>query len=98
MTTPADTAAHELWAAPSSTAPLDATVDVPGSKSLTNRYLVLAALATGPGQLRGALRSRDTLLMANALATLGAGITGADGADSDWLITPAPLRGPVAID
>jgi len=98
MTTPADTAAHELWAAPSSTAPLDATVDVPGSKSLTNRYLVLAALATGPGRLRGALRSRDTLLMANALATLGAGITGADGADSDWLITPAPLRGPVAID
>lgn len=109
MTTPADPApvpgdlvartgapVDEAWAAPTSTAPLDATVDVPGSKSLTNRYLVLAALAVGPGRLRGALRSRDTLLMAGALATLGVGV--ADGADGDWLITPAPLHGPAAIE
>ena len=47
------------------------TVEVPGSKSLTNRYLVLAALSEGPGVLRGALRSRDTLLMGTALRGLG---------------------------
>ena len=50
----------DLWTAPLARGPLDALVDVPGSKSLTNRYLVLAALADGPGRLRGALRSRDT--------------------------------------
>ena len=86
------------WRAPSSAGPLDATVEVPGSKSLTNRYLVLAALATGPGRLRGALRSRDTDLMARALAALGAQIADTDDPCPDWLITPAPLRGPATID
>ncbi|RYV50169.1 3-phosphoshikimate 1-carboxyvinyltransferase [Pengzhenrongella frigida] len=108
MTTPATTATREAdadWLAPTATGPLDATVEVPGSKSLTNRYLVLAALASGPGRLRGALRSRDTELMAAALATLGTRLTDdartdatAAGADPDWLITPAPLRGPATID
>ena len=53
--------------------PPDATVRVPGSKSITNRALVLAAL-TGKGDawaLRGALRSEDTELMVEALRTLG---------------------------
>ncbi|WP_414696455.1 3-phosphoshikimate 1-carboxyvinyltransferase [Pengzhenrongella sp.] len=86
------------WAAPRAASPLDATVEVPGSKSLTNRYLVLAALATGPGRLRGALRSRDTLLMAQALRTLGVGLEDSPGADPDLLITPARLRGPATID
>ena len=88
----------DRWAAPSSTTALDARVEVPGSKSLTNRYLVLAALAAGPGRLRGALRSRDTALMAGALAALGARVEDADDADHDWLITPGPLRGPAEID
>ena len=61
----------DLWTAPLAGGPLDALVDVPGSKSLTNRYLVLAALADAPGRLRGALRSRDTLLMAAALTRSG---------------------------
>lgn len=61
------------WAAPRADAPLDALVQVPGSKSLTNRYLVLAALADAPSVLRGALASRDTELMAGGLVALGAG-------------------------
>src|SRR5450759_5356661 len=67
-----DASTADRWAAPVAGAPLDAVVDVPGSKSLTNRYLVLAALADGPGRVRGALASRDTLLMAEALTRLGA--------------------------
>ena len=47
---------------------------MPGSKSVTNRALVLAALAAEPGWLRRPLRSRDTLLMADGLRALGVGI------------------------
>ncbi|MHC9291361.1 3-phosphoshikimate 1-carboxyvinyltransferase [Mycobacterium sp. LTG2003] len=70
------------WAAPSTTTPVDATVTVPGSKSLTNRALVLAALATpqGPSTVSGALRSRDTDLMIEAIRTLGVTVTG-DGSE-----------------
>ena len=91
----AATGFDEAWVAPVAPGPLDALVDVPGSKSLTNRYLVLAALADGPGRLRGALRSRDTLLMAQALRALGVGVED-DG--SDWRITPGPLHGGTQID
>ncbi|GAA1852331.1 3-phosphoshikimate 1-carboxyvinyltransferase [Myceligenerans crystallogenes] len=63
------------WAAPTAVDPLDATVEVPGSKSLTNRLLVLAALADGPGTLHGALRSRDADLMIAGLRALGSEIT-----------------------
>ena len=59
------------WAAPTATGPVRATVAVPGSKSLTNRALILAAQATGPSVLSGALRSRDTDLMAAGLRALG---------------------------
>jgi 3-phosphoshikimate 1-carboxyvinyltransferase len=52
-------------------APLDATVVVPGSKSITNRALLVAALADGESELRGALHSDDTLYMAAALNSLG---------------------------
>src|SRR5215213_2723041 len=51
--------------------PLDATVTVPGSKSITNRALIAAALADGPSQLVGALHSDDTRYMAAALNALG---------------------------
>lgn len=73
------------WAAPRASGPLDATVEVPGSKSLTNRYLVLAALADGPGILHGALASRDTLLMAQALEQLGARTS---RAGATWQVEP----------
>jgi 3-phosphoshikimate 1-carboxyvinyltransferase len=102
MSVETSTTEQRHWTAPTATAPVDATVAVPGSKSLTNRLLVLAALADGPSRLRRPLRSRDTLLMATCLGALGAGVEDAPGADGtpdvDWLITPAPLRGHVALD
>lgn len=51
--------------------PLDATICVPGSKSLTNRALLIAALANGTTCLTNALFSDDSLFFANALQTLG---------------------------
>lgn len=82
------------WPAPVADGPLDATVEVPGSKSLSNRYLVLAALADGPSTLRAMLASRDTRLMGAALEALGVGVeTGAD-----WHVTPGALRGGGTID
>ncbi|MEV0359586.1 3-phosphoshikimate 1-carboxyvinyltransferase [Nocardia sp. NPDC050697] len=78
-----------LWPAPQVDVPVHATVTLPGSKSITNRALVLAALADGPSTITGALRSRDTDLMIGALRALGAGISG----DGDTLVvTPAPLH------
>ena len=53
------------------TSPPDATVTVPGSKSFTNRALLIAALARGRSVLTGALRSDDTRHMAGALRALG---------------------------
>ncbi|WP_350001685.1 3-phosphoshikimate 1-carboxyvinyltransferase [Pseudarthrobacter sp. WHRI 8279] len=67
------------WPAPFASRPVDATVTVPGSKSLTNRYLVLAALADGPSRLRAPLHSRDSALMIEALRQLGATITKVPG-------------------
>jgi 3-phosphoshikimate 1-carboxyvinyltransferase len=63
--------AVEPWAAPTATGPLDATVRLPGSKSLTARYLVLAALAQTPSHLGGVLQARDSSLMEQGLAALG---------------------------
>jgi 3-phosphoshikimate 1-carboxyvinyltransferase len=67
------------WQAPSTPTPVHATVTVPGSKSLTNRALVLAALATanGTSTVSNALRSRDTDLMIGALQALGVTVEGA---------------------
>jgi len=55
--------------------PLDATVVLPGSKSLTNRALVAAALADGTSVLRNVLFAEDTLLMMEALRALGIALT-----------------------
>ncbi|WP_251150299.1 3-phosphoshikimate 1-carboxyvinyltransferase [Cellulosimicrobium sp. Marseille-Q4280] len=85
------------WAAPTAAGPLAATVEVPGSKSLTNRLLVLAALADGPGVLRGALRSRDADLMAAGLRALGVGVT-EGSSPSELHVVPGALRGPADID
>ncbi len=62
---------EETWVAPQTGGPLDATVTIPGSKSLSNRYLILAALGSRPVRLTGLLRSRDTDLMIGALEALG---------------------------
>lgn len=90
-----------LWPAPHATGAVDATVTVPGSKSVTNRALVLAALAAEPGWLRRPLRSRDTLLMAEALRSMGVGIeegVGPDGSGEAWRVIPAGLHGPTTVD
>ncbi|MFI0982954.1 3-phosphoshikimate 1-carboxyvinyltransferase [Streptomyces sp. NPDC021093] len=98
-----------LWPAPYATGAVDATVTVPGSKSVTNRALVLAALAAEPGWLRRPLRSRDTLLMAEALRSMGVGIEetasssssvagGPDGSGEAWRIIPSGLHGPATVD
>jgi 3-phosphoshikimate 1-carboxyvinyltransferase len=81
---------ESLWPAPYAGAPVDAVVRVPGSKSVTNRALVLAALADEPSRLTAPLRARDSTLMAAALRVLGVGV--ADDGD-DWVVTPAPLTG-----
>jgi 3-phosphoshikimate 1-carboxyvinyltransferase len=70
-------------------------VTLPGSKSLTNRALVLAAIADGPSLVRRALRSRDTLLMAGALTALGSPV---DTSGPDWAVTPGPFGGDATVD
>lgn len=84
-----------LWPAPLAAAPVDATVRVPGSKSITNRALVLSALSADRTVLRHPLDSRDTRLMAEALRALGVDVV-CD--DHEWQVTPGPLRGPAAVD
>lgn len=78
------------WAAPRASGPVHATVDLPGSKSITNRVLVLAALADGPSRIVAPLRARDTMLMADALRSLGTTI---DDDGADWVVTPGALHG-----
>ena len=90
------------WSAPTAHQVLEATLSIPGSKSLTNRELVLAALAEGPSTIRGGLRARDTELMMAALETLGARISIHDGDDEVWQVQPATFRSisdtPLVID
>lgn len=94
-TAPATAPPPDPWPAPTPASPVTATVEVPGSKSLTNRALVLAALAEGPSVVRRALRSRDTELMAAALGSLGAEV---DRTGPDWRVRPGVLRGPAYVD
>jgi 3-phosphoshikimate 1-carboxyvinyltransferase len=72
--------------------PLDATVNVPGSKSLTNRALVCAALAVGVSVIDGALVADDTEVMASALRALGADIVPAPGGRGSADRAAAPGR------
>jgi len=74
---------------------------VPGSKSLTNRALILAAISDAPSTIRRPLHARDTMLMAQALRALGIG--GSDIPDSEsrvrgWRVEPRPMHGPTTID
>ena len=84
------------WPAPfRGRTPVHAQVTIPGSKSVTNRALILASLATTPSVIRKPLISRDSQLMSAGLSALGISISGNDEA---WTITPAPLRGPARVD
>jgi 3-phosphoshikimate 1-carboxyvinyltransferase len=88
------TVAH--WPAPRAAGPVRAQVHVPGSKSITNRALVLAALSQSGAALRRPLRSRDTELMATALRSLGVPVR--DTESGDWIVGPGQLRGPADVD
>jgi 3-phosphoshikimate 1-carboxyvinyltransferase len=89
----------DLWAAPVADGAVRALVAVPGSKSITNRAVLLAALAEAPSTLTGPLRSRDSALMLAALRAMGTEIEEVPGADGvDWRVTPQPLRGPAEVD
>ncbi|HEY7052948.1 MAG TPA: 3-phosphoshikimate 1-carboxyvinyltransferase [Mycobacterium sp.] len=91
MSRPGREDANGAWPAPTAPAPVHATVTVPGSKSQTNRALVLAGLADGTSTVCGALRSRDTDLMIGALRALGLEVAG-DGSDVKvgGTVDPAP--------
>ena len=89
----------DRWQAPLARGPVHGTVSVPGSKSATNRALVLAALADAPSRLSRPLLARDTRLMAGALRALGTRVDELPTADgTDWVVTPRSLRGPATID
>jgi len=83
------------WPAPRARTAVDLVVSLPGSKSLTNRALILASIADGPSVVRRALRSRDTLLMAQALTALGSTV---DTAGDDWAVSPAAFSRDADID
>lgn len=78
----------QTWAAPTAFAPLAGRVEVPGSKSMANRALVLAGLANGPSQISGLPTSRDTSLMIDALTGLGVAIES----------RPEPGRASITVD
>ncbi len=94
------------WQAPAAAGPVRAGLRPPGSKSVTNRALVLAALAGSPTVITNPLRARDTLLMAGALRALGAQIDDggtSDGTDGDgdvpaWRVTPGRRTGAATVD
>ncbi len=88
------TSSQPLWPAPKGRV-LNATVALPGSKSLTNRELLLSAIASEPTLLVAPLESRDSKLMIAALESLGVGF---QWQGNDLLVTPGKLRGPATID
>jgi 3-phosphoshikimate 1-carboxyvinyltransferase len=89
------------WKAPLASQPVIGELQIPGSKSLTNRELILAALARGTSYIRRPLHSRDSRLMVEALRNLGVTIIEVHGDSAfgpDWVITPSELVGSTTID
>jgi 3-phosphoshikimate 1-carboxyvinyltransferase len=93
------------WSAPfrsgltAASKPISATVIIPGSKSATNRALILAALATTPSRIRKPLSSRDTDLMVKGLQSLGCKVEQIKTDQGfDYQVTPGKLTGPTQID
>ena len=86
-----------LWPAPyRGNQAIDSAITIPGSKSVTNRALILAALSNSPSTLHKPLHSRDSALMVAGLKALGIGIQ--EATNGDLTVTPAPLFGPAQID
>ena len=89
--------AEDLWRAPfRGNNPICASITIPGSKSATNRVLILASLAKTPSTLRKPLHSRDSALMIAGLKAIGCGIT--EQANGDLVITPGKFFGPASVD
>jgi 3-phosphoshikimate 1-carboxyvinyltransferase len=89
-------AKQQLWPAPTrGRNSVNAKVVIPGSKSVTNRALILAAQAQGKSLLHRPLISRDTELMAAGLQSMGIKI---EMADDLWTIAPSQLIGPAKVD
>src|SRR5215217_3149399 len=83
------------WPAPRAEGAVTGRITVPGSKSISNRALILAALADGPSHLTGLLAARDTALMRSALVALGVGIS---ESGTTVTVTPGSLQGPAIVD
>src|SRR3954453_11087456 len=83
------------WPAPYADGPVQATIRLPGSKSQTNRALILSALARSPSTLVAPLVSRDTALMVGGVRALGTEVAEGEG---EWKVTPHPLAGPARVD
>ena len=83
------------WAAPLANSTISAQISIPGSKSLTNRELVLSALASGPSEILNPLDSRDSNLMIQALKQLGSEI---ESTPNSLRISPRTISGPAQID
>ena len=90
-----DKSYSRTWAAPLAKSAISAKVSIPGSKSLTNRELVLSALASGQSEILNPLESRDSSLMIEALRSLGSEI---ESTPNSLRITPKPISGPAQID
>jgi 3-phosphoshikimate 1-carboxyvinyltransferase len=87
---------EQMWSAPCIDQPIHGTVVVPGSKSISNRALVLAAISHEPCTISNLLVARDSALMIGALGALGIGIDQLD--KNSVRVTPHNLRGPAHID
>ncbi len=89
------------YTAPTADDAVHATLTIPGSKSLTNRELIIAAIADGPGRLVAPLHSDDSRRMVDALRAIGVGIEEIDAGGEfgpDLVVTPAKLTGGVTVD
>jgi 3-phosphoshikimate 1-carboxyvinyltransferase len=95
MNSVSDTLPETGWPAPTAAGAVRARVRLPGSKSMTNRALVLAALSIGSSTLRHPLRARDTELMAAGLRAMGTQVSTVE--DNLWVVRPRPLRGPAHV-
>jgi 3-phosphoshikimate 1-carboxyvinyltransferase len=90
------------WTTPAAGSAVAATVGLPGSKSMTNRALIIAALADAPTTIVGPLQARDTELMSGAIVALGATVDtaatpGASG-PLTWTVTPGWASGQIRVD
>src|SRR5450756_932564 len=76
------------WRAPAAQGPVRATLRLPGSQSITNRALLLAAISDAPSLMHGALKARDSSLAIAALRALGCSF---DERGTDLAVSPGSL-------